>query len=188
VKWIHPVSIAIVAELEKGEKTAFELSKVLSLPYNLVYRHAKMLEGAGLIKSSRRGGKTFYSLTEDIGTRGLLALSRILRFRDALKTAPPKVQTAATEVVEAIEKKFPDLLVDLYFYGSFARGTSRRGSDVDVLIVAPEEFVEEVEAEVADVLTAHTFVMSREMFRKKVSEGGSHIRSILSGIHLRLPL
>lgn len=186
--WIHPVSVFLIGELESGEKTASELSKLLAFPYNLVYRRAKSLERAGLIQARRGGKGIVFSLKDDIAVRILLALSEALKFRSALEAANPKVRAAAMEVIEALKRKPPHVSMDLYFYGSFARGTSRRGSDVDVVVVVPKNYVKEIEAEISDFLVAHTFVIDRETFEKKVQQAGPHIRSVLAGIHLKLPL
>jgi hypothetical protein len=59
---------------------------------------------------------------------------------------------------------------------------------VDVVVVVPNGCVKEMEKEVGDIIMAHMFVMGREMFNKKVQDAGPHIRSVLAGIHLRLPL
>jgi predicted nucleotidyltransferase/DNA-binding HxlR family transcriptional regulator len=185
--WIHPVSVLIAGELNRGERTIFELSKHLILSYNLVYRHVKKLEKAGLVRPTKRGKRVMFSLKGTPAVRTLIRLSEVTRFIEELKAANPKVRAAALEVVDTLEARFHYLATDVYFYGSFARGTSRRGSDVDVVVVAPEDYIDKIEAEIGDILTAHVFVMSREMFKKKVDEAGAHIKNVLAGIHLRLP-
>ena len=187
--WIHPVSVLIVGELKAEEKTAAELSKDLELPYNLVYRRLKKLESAGLVsRGEKKKGITFSLNLRDPAVRCLLRFREVLKFREVLQIANPRVRAAAIEVIETFEEKFPDLAVDLFFYGSFAKGTSRRGSDVDALVVVPEERVKEVEKEIADIITAHVFVMDRKMFEEKTREAGPYVRSVLAGIHLKLPL
>ena len=53
---------------------------------------------------------------------------------------PQIVQTALEELKDALQNLYGERLRGLYLYGSYARGTAHRDSDIDVLIVLAGTF------------------------------------------------
>ncbi len=67
-----PTRREILRLLREGDMPAGELAGQFEISWPSVSRHLKVLEGAGLVSSARRGGHIIYSLQtsvlEDIGT------------------------------------------------------------------------------------------------------------------------
>lgn len=53
---------------------------------------------------------------------------------------PRVVQQALKELKDALQHLYGERLCGLYLYGSYARGTAHRGSDIDILIVLAGAF------------------------------------------------
>jgi DNA-binding transcriptional ArsR family regulator len=61
-----PIRVAIVAELgSTGERCVHELVDALGAPQPLVSQHLRVLRGAGLVRSTRRGREIAYSLVDE---------------------------------------------------------------------------------------------------------------------------
>jgi DNA-binding transcriptional ArsR family regulator len=77
-----PTRREILRLLREGELPAGELAGQFEISWPSVSRHLKLLEGAGLVSSRRRGGHIIYSLQtsvlEDIATE-LAEMARIGR-------------------------------------------------------------------------------------------------------------
>jgi DNA-binding transcriptional ArsR family regulator len=60
-----PLRIAIVTELAGGSRCVHELVEATAAPQPLVSQHLRVLKGAGVVWSRRRGREIAYSLTDD---------------------------------------------------------------------------------------------------------------------------
>ena len=58
----HPVRLALVEELGRGERCVAQLHDLVGLDLSTVSRHLKLLADAGLLQARRDGQKVFYSL------------------------------------------------------------------------------------------------------------------------------
>lgn len=193
MEWIHPVSFLILRELRWGEKSITDLTRSIAPqigknPYGTVQRCSWKLARFKVVNYERRGKKVLLSLRDSPLTRAALQLAEVVAFNDAMSKAAKPVADAARELVDLICREFGDLSLDAYFYGSFAKGTATKVSDVDVLLVLPKEAVKRVETAVGKVAGIHALVVDRDRFQEMSREQGPHFRSILEGIHLKLPL
>ncbi|TQS40783.1 ArsR/SmtB family transcription factor [Cryptosporangium phraense] len=59
-----PLRIAIVMRLDTGALCVHELVDALGVPQPLVSQHLRVLRGAGVVESHRRGREVAYSLTD----------------------------------------------------------------------------------------------------------------------------
>ena len=59
-----PVRLAVVLELRQGPRCVHELVEAVGAPQPLVSQHLRVLRGAGLVTSERRGREIAYSLTD----------------------------------------------------------------------------------------------------------------------------
>jgi predicted nucleotidyltransferase len=192
--WIHPVSFFILRELRQGERSITELTRAIAPlleeknPYGTVQRCSWKLARFKLVNYERKGRKVLLSLKESSLTRSALHLAEAIAFDTAGSKAVKPVADATKELVKKISKEFEYLALDAYFYGSFAEGNAKKTSDVDVLLVAPKDRVKAVEAAAGEIAGIHAFVVDAERFQEMVRDAGPHIRRVLAGIHLRLPL
>jgi DNA-binding transcriptional ArsR family regulator len=60
-----PIRIAIVTELAGGSRCVHELVEATAAPQPLVSQHLRVLKGAGVVWSRRRGREIAYALTDD---------------------------------------------------------------------------------------------------------------------------
>ena len=89
-----PTRREILRLLREGDLAAGELAGQFEISWPSVSRHLKVLEGAGLVRSERRGGNIIYSLQtsvlEDIATE-VADMARIGRPSTAAQaTAQPR--------------------------------------------------------------------------------------------------
>jgi DNA-binding transcriptional ArsR family regulator len=59
-----PLRLAVVSELRHGPRCVHELVDLLDVPQPLVSQHLRVLRGARLVQSERRGREIFYSLAD----------------------------------------------------------------------------------------------------------------------------
>jgi ArsR family transcriptional regulator len=89
-----PTRREILRLLRDGDLAAGTLAGQFEISWPSVSRHLKVLEGAGLVSSVRRGGNIFYSLQtsvlEDIATE-VADMARIGR-ATSTSTAPPRAR------------------------------------------------------------------------------------------------
>lgn len=60
-----PVRLAIIAELQNRPQCVHELVEVVGVSQSLVSQHLRVLRGAGLVSSTRRGREVCYQLADD---------------------------------------------------------------------------------------------------------------------------
>jgi predicted nucleotidyltransferase len=104
-----------------------EIARRTGLPAGTLTRELKRLAEAGLLNCERRGNQLLYSANRQSPI--FEELAGILR----------KTSGLADVVAEALEPLTDHIEVALIF-GSVARGSETRGSDVDVLIIGPVDY------------------------------------------------
>ena len=60
-----PVRIAIVLQLQEGERCVHELVDALAVAQPLISQHLRVLKEAGVVHGERRGREVVYSLVDD---------------------------------------------------------------------------------------------------------------------------
>lgn len=132
---IDEYAYRILKRLKRGKTRFGELSRVVRNPRTLS-RKLKMLESMGLVVSENR----LYSLSER-GERaeGLLeSLEALLSPRISPKNferLPCVYAGFLSEYCEVLYEHFSERLVGVLVFGSVARGTWDRNSDIDLLVV-----------------------------------------------------
>ncbi len=110
-----------------------EIARRTGLPAGTLTRELKRLAEAGLLNCERRGNQLLYSANRQSPI--FEELAGILR----------KTSGLADVVAAALESLTDQIEVALIF-GSVARGSETRGSDVDVLIIGPVDYGNVVDA------------------------------------------
>lgn len=60
-----PVRLAVIVELDERARCVHELVDALGVSQSLISQHLRVLRGAGLVMSERRGREVAYRLTDD---------------------------------------------------------------------------------------------------------------------------
>ncbi len=60
-----PVRLAVIVELQEGARCVHELVDAVGVSQSLVSQHLRVLRGARLVTSERRGREVTYRLTDD---------------------------------------------------------------------------------------------------------------------------
>ncbi|MEM8923723.1 MAG: metalloregulator ArsR/SmtB family transcription factor [Actinomycetota bacterium] len=61
----HPLRLAILLEVQHGERCVHDLSDALDVPQPTVSQHLKILRQAGVLSGRRRGREVAYSVVDD---------------------------------------------------------------------------------------------------------------------------
>lgn len=99
-----------------------EIARRTGLQSGTVLRELNRLVDAGLLKREKRGNQSLYGADRDCPI--FEEVAGILR-----KTS------GAADVIAGALGPLSDRIESAFIYGSFAKGTARAGSDIDVLIV-----------------------------------------------------
>lgn len=103
-----------------------EIARRTGLPSGTVIRELNRLTDAGLLKRERRGNQSLYS-----ADRTCPVFEEVAGMLRKTSGAADIIAGALASMSKQIETAF--------IYGSFARGTAKAGSDIDVLIVGALE-------------------------------------------------
>ena len=86
-----PVRLAVVEELSRGPRCVHELVDHLGVSQPLLSQHLRVLRGAGLVTSGRRGREVEYSLADEHVSHVVLDL---LQHADEARPAVPDLPDA----------------------------------------------------------------------------------------------
>lgn len=147
-----------------------ELVRLTGASPGAVQREVGELTTAGLLIRSHRGRQVFYQANRSTPV-----------FTDLRGLLEKTMGTA--DVLRAALAPLADRIEAAALFGSLATGASGPTSDIDLLVVGSAEF-----AEVTDALAAaearlgreiNPMVYSRAEFRRRLSEGGHFVTSVL---------
>ena len=149
-----------------------DLIKQAALGRGAVQRELEFLTRAGVVRRTLRGRQVYFQANPDCPIypelRGLI-----------VKTA------GVADVLRAALAPLAERIRTAFIYGSVARGTERRASDVDVMVIGEVSF-----AETAEALGRAQEAIGREInpsvyppkeFRTKLAAKHHFLRSVLKG-------
>lgn len=108
-----------------------ELSKILKIPYPQAYKNVKSLVKRKLAKSTPRARAMLIALNM-IEVEKEYIIAELSRRNKALK------RYKALRLVNSYLERIQDLQYICIIFGSYAKGTARLDSDVDILFVIPK--------------------------------------------------
>lgn len=123
-----------------------QISKALGQDYRIVFMSATKLEKSGLIKSDRVGKAKNCRLNPTTDTASLLA-SVSSRIKEKFLKKNPHTQPLITDLTTKIKNPYYSIII----FGSYAKGTNKKDSDLDILIIVPGD-KEAFEAEINSLL------------------------------------
>ena len=147
-----------------------QIARAAGVGMGAVQRELKNLADAGIIMRIGRGRQVYYQANPDCPV-----FAELKGF--VVKTA------GVADVLRAALVPLADGISKAFIYGSFARGSEKRGSDIDVLVVGEVAF-----SEVVSLLASAQKRLGREVnptvyppdeFTSKAKAGNHFIKSIL---------
>ncbi len=118
----------------RGGLTILEISKKLQIGYRPAYNHISEMGKEGIIRIDRIGNAKQCSLNfSSPKTRHLLETSDIER-KEELYKENPKLR-AVSNLISKLTEKFISEIHSIVLFGSYAKGTATKQSDIDLLFV-----------------------------------------------------
>ena len=166
-------------DLYKG-LTILEISKQLKIGYRPAYNHINAMEKEGIIYIEKIGSsKQCKLILTNQKTRHLLEYLDIEKKEEIYKENP-KLKTIIESLISKLTEKFISEIHSIVLFGSYAKGTATKMSDVDLLFVVADlknkTLREFIERESASYQYSHNIKVSplitdieefRKMFKSK---------------------
>lgn len=150
-------------EIGKGQ-TILEISKKLEIGYRPAYMHIASMEKEGIIKVEKIGNAKQSTLNlENVKTRHLLGEIDILRKEELFKENP-RLRAVIESLISRLTEKFISRIHSVVLFGSYAKGTATKQSDIDLLFVVSnlkdKSLREAIERESASYQYSHNLRVS----------------------------
>ena len=149
-------------DLDKG-LTILEISKKLKIGYRPTYNHIGEMEKEGIIKIDKIGSAKQCSLNfSNPKTRHLLENLDIER-KEELYKENPKLKIIEN-LISKLTEKFMSEIHSIVLFGSYAKGTAAKQSDIDLLFIVSnvkdKSLRESIERECASYQYSHNIKVS----------------------------
>ena len=108
------------------------ISKIIKIDYSLVHKTIKKLIEKKLVKAKKIGKSLSCQLNLSADPQ-LLAISSLIHSQKLLNKA------GFGFVIDEIREKLADLIYIMILFGSYAKGTATRKSDIDLLFIVQNE-------------------------------------------------
>src|SRR3989338_3481924 len=130
--------LKIVSLLRKNlgkEFTILEISKLLKIVYRPAYNHIAELEKIKAITTTKVGSAKQCSLNLE-NARSLHFLQEIdLARKEELSQSNQKLNSILNEIILQITTRITSSLHSIILFGSYAKGSATKSSDIDLLFI-----------------------------------------------------
>ena len=173
-----------ILRLFYSEKTKLhlrEIAKRTKLNENSAYRFLNVLEREGILRSEKQGNLKLFSLRRNKLVYAILCFFDIERYEKLFHLR----KTAISAYMESLPKQ----PVFAILFGSTAKETYRKDSDIDILLISNEKINTEKAEESASALTTlkvSTFQMNYRNFLKELKMHNDYV--VQSAIESGYPL
>lgn len=146
------------------EFTILEISKKLKIGYRPAYNHVFGLEKEGVmvIKTAGRAKQCLLNL-ENVKSRYLLQEVDLMK-KEALYKNHPKLNAVLEGLTSKVTSQFVADIHSIILFGSYAKGTATKGSDIDLLFIVSDlknkALRETIERESASYQYSHNLIVS----------------------------
>ena len=134
----HETVLKIVGLLRKNlvkEFTILEISKLLKIGYRPAYNHIAELEKIKAITTKKVGSAKQCSLNLE-NAQSLHFLQEIdLARKEELYKCNQKLKSILDDIMPKITNQITSLLHSIILFGSYAKGTATKSSDIDLLFI-----------------------------------------------------
>ncbi len=121
-------------EIDKG-LTILEISRKLQIGYRPAYNHISAMEKEGIITVERVGSaKLCFLNLPNARCRFILEESDLERKEDIYKKYP-KIKVVIEGIISRLAKEFVSGIQSVILFGSYAKGTAGKASDIDILFI-----------------------------------------------------
>ena len=121
-------------ELDKG-LTILEVSKRLRIGYRPAYNHINEMEKEGIVNVEKIGSSKQCKLNlENPNTKHFLESLDIAKKEDIYKKNP-RIKLIIENLVSKFIEKFMSEIHSIILFGSYAKGTATKQSDIDLLFI-----------------------------------------------------
>ena len=144
--------------------TISQISKLLRIGYVPAYNHIGEMEKEEIINVSKIGNSKQCKLNlENQKTRHLLQELDIRR-KDDLYKKNPKIKPVIETLISKLNEKYISELLSIILFGSYAKGTANKQSDIDLMFIVSdlknEDLREGIERECASFQYSHNIKIS----------------------------
>ena len=171
-----------------GGLTILEISKTLKIGYRPAYNHINEMEKEGIIKIDKIGSAKQCSLNfSSPKTRHLLETFDMER-EEELYTKNPRLRIL-DNLISKLTEKFVSEIQSIILFGSYAKGTATKQSDIDLLFIVinidDKNLREAIERESASYQYSHNIKISplitdieefKKMLKSKELNVGKEVR------------
>src|SRR3989338_9905895 len=175
--------LKIIGLMRKGlgkGLTILEISKQLKIGYRPAYNHITEMEKEGIIEIEKIGSSKHCKLNlASPQTRHLLESLDLTRKKEIYQQNP-KLKTIIESLISKLTEKFISEIHSLVLFGSYAKGTATKKSDIDLMFIIRDlknkSLRESIERECASYEYSHNIKVSplitdieefRKMFKSK---------------------
>jgi predicted nucleotidyltransferase len=123
----------------RKEMSINQISKIIKFSYEPTYRHVKYLEKKKVLIGRKAGKATMYRINQDsLDARKLLEKVSLEKTQSFMKKMIPSFKKLIDEVITRVEEELDANILSIVLFGSYAKGTARKESDVDLLFLTSE--------------------------------------------------
>lgn len=150
-------------DLGKGF-TILEISKKLKIGYRPAYNHITGLEKeVAIVVKTVGGSKQCFLNLENVKSRYFLQEVDLMR-KETIYKANPKLKAVIESLIAKITNQFVADVHSVILFGSYAKGTATKSSDIDVLFIVGDlknkALRETIERECASYQYSHNLKIS----------------------------
>jgi predicted nucleotidyltransferase/biotin operon repressor len=126
--------VHLLAKNKEKKFTINELAKALGKYYSFVHKSVNKLSEEGIIIKIKAGRSYLCSL--DFGNEKTLTMIQLseIQKREKFYSANKELKLILEDFVKSAESKIKDI-VTIVLFGSYAKGTETKDSDIDILVI-----------------------------------------------------
>jgi hypothetical protein len=167
-----PLIIRFLIEKKNEELNILKISKGLRMDYKNIYSIVKRLEKESVIKLESFGQSSRVKLISQV--HPIIFEAEYNRRKELLKNK--NLAVMLNEFKNALKSKYYILLI----FGSYAKKTQTKNSDIDLIFIVPSEKEELFEKEIHRVtgslpLPIHSLVFSEKQFLEMINSKQSNV-------------
>lgn len=179
------IQMTILKQYERNPEADFtinQIAKTMGGTYSHVYKNIGELVKTGVLNRVKKGNTSLCTLNLDNDrTRLMLALVSH-ETRDEYLKNKKLISNSINNLIESLKQKTDLRLAALF--GSYAKGTERKNSDIDLLIISDKEDTVHREISTLEMKygkTVNPVIVTEKMFVKMLKEDKQNIaKEVLS--------